>query len=516
MVWRFLVCAAQAALCCGLTAAELHAMVDEAAAAADAMPKTNPDPTADPAMLGGHARDDVTFSTPGGGKAKPALPVAGDHPDPNPTEAERVAARVRREARLRAGARPPDASIESGAVGSGSAGDEDAEDAEGEFVEESRWVDLDFQEDGAAVHGETYWVSGDAEADDGGGGEGDGGVRAEHELHKRPLGSATAAGNFDDMPAAVQGSSSPGDIAAQASGGAATLGAAAPAAAAPVGRAAGAGLNGAARRAASSPFVAPKELVVGPAAGGASSAAAAAGSMRRSPAKPPTSPGPAAGPASPLALPLGGRVAARLRQGGPSGTFTLGARSPAVGQSPRKPALAGEMGGAIGPHARATSGNRPKPSAGSGSALESPLAGQDVQRAAPPAAASSGRTVAPVINANPNLTDPTSSMGGGSPAAVSLRAGAAAATVRALTAAASGAADVESKSVGERCKTESKGEGMGDDWEGLSAAAEDGSGGGRARNLTAAELRDVAQRRGLTFEALVADVRERGIDIDDA
>ena len=465
-------------------------MVDEAAAAADVMPKTNPDPAADPAMLGGHARDDVTFSTPGGGEANPALPVAGDHPDPNPTEAERVAARERREARLRAGAQPPDACIESGAAGSGSAGDEDAEDAEGEFVEESRWVDLDFQEDGAAVHGETYWVSGDAEADDGGGGEGARGVRAEHEVHKRRLGSATAAGKSDDMPAAVQGSSSPGDIAAQASGGAATLGA--PAAPAPVGRAAGAGLDGAARRAASSPFVAPKELVVGPAAGGAASAAAAAGSMRRSPAKPPTSPGPAAGPASPLALPLGGRVAARLRQGGPSGAFTLGARSPAVGQSPQQPALAGEIGGSIGPHATATSGHRPKPLAGSASALGSPLAGQDVQRAAPPAVASSGRTAAPVINANPNLTEPTLPMGGGSPAAVSLRAGAAAAAVNALTAAAPGAADLESKSVGERGKTESQGEGMVDDGGGLSAAAEDGSGGGRARNLTAAELRDGA------------------------
>ena len=62
-----------------------------------------------------------------------------------------------------------------------------------------------------------------------------------------------------------------------------------------------------------------------------------------------------------------------------------------------------------------------------------------------------------------------------------------------------------------------EGASKGVDGEGAGARASPGQeGASEARPLTAAELRDIAQRRGLSYEVLVDDARRRGIPIPGA
>lgn len=447
---------------CGLTAAELHAMVDACAAAAGATPVA--EPAADP--ISDHnthpstpVRAAATPSAAKGGdaQAKAAAPAPAPD-DPNPTEAELAEARQRRKWREEHLGQDPDDETLGAARGAPEV------DTDG-YYEESRWYEFAVDDLAAADGAELELSDDDGEDDDG---EGDDEVVAAGDMalgaggagSSRPgvyryaeseLSAGTdAAGVRGTAQAHANGGAPAGGAGARAAGAAAAAtraapevgGAAAPAAGAPTPAVAASGEAAGARPAPSSPFVVPK-LASGSPAQRAAAAGARGGGATAAPGPAPV-PG-KAGPTSPLPLPFGGRVGARLQQmgvraGGAGAAAPTGSGPPAIASTPQ-----------------ATSAHRPKGTALAGLASGPGNPVPYVRGAAPPEAQVAATALAdgrPVPQ------------GGEAGASGEAAAGTAAAAI-----------------------------------------------GEQARSLTFAELRDVAQRRGLSFEALVAGARKRGVEI---
>lgn len=486
-------------------------MVDACAAAAAATPVAEPD--ADPIP------DYNTHpSTPARAAAGPsaakgidaqaeaeAPAVAPD--DPNPTEAELAEARQRRQWREEHLGRDD----EPQPGGPDAAGGAPEVDAEG-YYEESRWYEFAVDDLAAADGAELVLTDGDgedggdneeaaaADAAQGAGGAGSSrpGVYRWAESQLFAAAGRDAVGARGTAQARADGGAPAGGAGARAAGAAAAATKAAPgasaAAPAPGAPAAVAALGDAAeaRPPPSSPFVVPKLAHGSPAERAAAAGARGAGAA----ATPDPTPNPGmAGPTSPLPLPFGGRVGARLQQMGVRASGAGAAESIGTG-----PLLAPAS------NPQATSAHRPRTTApaGLGSGPGSPV--PYVKGAAPPPASgapSSARPQAPRTSAaGAESLAARASLLAPSPGIESHMSGAAAGADVAQVAATALAGG----------RPEPQGEKDGAPGE-TAAGAAAGGGEERARPLTTAELRDVAQRRGLSFEALVQGARKRGVKI---
>ena len=491
-------------------------MVDACAAAAAATPvaESSSDPSPDHSSHPSNpARAAAGPSAAEGGGAEAEAEAAAPAPDhPNPTEDELAEARQRRKWREEHLGQNPDDDINP----TGAAGGTPEVDAEG-YYEESRWYEFAVNDlaaaDGAELvltddDGEVYEDceedAGTADAAQGAGGAGSSrpGVYrwAESELSAAAGGDAAGAWGTAQAPAREGTSGAPaGGAGAGVAGAAAAAtvaaskpGAAAPAAGAPAVAAASGGAVGT-RPAPSSPFVVPKVAPGSPAAGRAAGAGRCGAGVAGAP-DPAPDPG-KAGPTSPLPLPFGGRVGARLQQMGVRASGAAG------------PTGIGPPAGASTP--QATSAHRPRaaalPGLGSGPGNSAPY----VQGGAPPPAGgapSSSHLQAPR----------TSGAGSASPAARAPLAAPSPGTESYMPGAAAGADVAQGAATalaGGGPEPEGMGDGAPEETAARGAAAGDEE---QARPLTAAELRDVAQRRGLSFEALVQGARERGVEVEGA
>ena len=482
-------------------------MVDACAAAAADMPVAGSDPGTDtehktyPSTSARGARAAAAPSAAAGGDDQAAATsrtVAPD--DPNPTEAELAEARQRRKLREEVLGHNYDDEPQPGSPGT--AGGTTEVDADG-YYEESRWYDFTVGDLEAGDGSELVLSDDGGDADEGGdaadaGHSGDRAESSSSGMYRWAESELSAAAEVKDGMGAVglaqaraEEETALGVVGAAAAKVAPEVGAAAPATGAPT-AAVASGDAAKPRPAPSSPFVVPK-LAYGSQAERTAAVDAAAGVGVTATPNPTSTPG-TAGPASPLPLPFGGRVGARLQQ--------MGLRATGAGAAAQ--AAAGSMGtgppaGASSP--QATSAHRPKSTAtagGGGSGPGGPAL--YVRGAAPPAASgapSGSRAQAPRISAAGILSSTA-----GAPGAEFHMPGAGGGA---------GAAQVAAPlSAGGRPEPRGEQGGATGELAVGEAAAGDGE---RARQLTTAELRDVAQRRGLSFDALVQGARKRGVEI---
>ena len=439
----------------------------------------------------------------GDAQAESAAPaVAPD--DPNPTEAELAEARQRRKWREEhLGHNPDDETL-------GAAGGAPEVDADG-YYEESRWYEfavddlaaadgaelVPTDDDGEGGEDDEEAVAADAAQSAGSAGSSRPGVYCYAESELSAAAGEDAVGARGTAQARAEGGAPAGAAGAWAAGAAAAateaaseVAAAVPAAGAPA-AAAAFGDAAEARPAPSSPFVVPKLAYGSPAERAA--AAGRHGAEATATPDPASNPG-KAGPTSPLPLPFGVRVGARLQQMG-----VRASNAGAAGTGTGLPA------GASTP--QATSAHRPRAAApavlGSGPGGPAPY----VQGAAPPPAGGASSSARPQA--------PRTSAAGAARLAARAPLSAPLPGIETHTSGAAGGGDVGQVAATALAGGGPEPQGEEDGAAGEAAAGAAAAGDGeQARLLTAAELRDVAQRRGLSFEALVQGARERGVEVE--